>query len=91
MEVMLRDKLVKQAWLEAYVEAGPHTNRLIERLLRRGANKIVVTGNQAYQQNQQDNQGTGTPGNPNQGVVIINDPSKQVSAPSYGESSVQTR
>lgn len=83
MDVMLRGELVKQAWLEAYVEAGPHTNRLLERLLRRGVKKVVVTGNAAYQENQQDNQ------NQIQGVVIVNDPAKPISAPSNGESGVQ--
>ena len=39
---MLRGEMQKLAWLEDFVQAGPSTNKLIERLIRKGVKKTVV-------------------------------------------------
>lgn len=52
MNTSLKGELEKLAFIEAYLEAGPHTNRLIERLLKRGVKKIVITAKDQYEQGQ---------------------------------------
>ena len=72
MEVMLRGDLQKLAWLESFVESGPQTNRLMERLVRRGVKKAVIAGNDQYQQVQEQAADAKQNAKPeiNQGVVV---------------------
>ena len=72
MEVMLRGDLQKLAWLESFVESGPQTNRLMERLVRRGVKKAVIVGNDQYQQVQEQATDAQQSAQPeiNQGVVV---------------------
>ena len=73
MEVMLRGDLQKLAWLESFVVSGPHTNRLMERLVRRGVKRAVIEGSDQYQQVKEQADGAKQSAQPNintQGVVV---------------------
>lgn len=69
---MLRGDLQKLAWLESFVEYGPQTNRLMERLVRRGVKKAVIAGNDQYQQVQEQATDAQQSAQPeiSQGVVV---------------------
>ena len=98
MEVMLRGDLQKLAWLESFVESGPQTNRLMERLVRRGVKKAVIVGNDQYQQVQEQATDAQQSAQPeiNQGVVVNAVPAQPIryfDASIYGppKVSIQTR
>ena len=104
MEVMLRGDLQKLAWLESFVESRPQTNRLMERLVRRGVKKAVIEGNDQYQQVQEQADSAQQSAKPNviqptintQGVVVNAVPAQPIryfDASIYGppKVSIQTR
>lgn len=95
---MLRGDLQKLAWLESFVESGPQTNRLMERLVRRGVKKAVIVGNDQYQQVQEQATDAQQSAQPeiNQGVVVNAVPAQPIryfDASIYGppKVSIQTR